>query len=161
GRYAYAEVLARALTEASGHPVRVVNLGVSKTTFQDYLLEERTWGERVAHDAVLFNLYSGNDFAEVPQYGLFAPGVVAGPVRKGQQEVRRAGPGGGGPPRSPPPRLDSAGAHSPPHPEAAAQDEDAERYRPRMPMAPRKYYVRTQAATSRYYGPEPLDPVYD
>jgi len=159
-RYAYAEVLARNLTEASGHPVRVVNLGVPKTTFQDYLLEERTWGERVAHDAVLFNLYSGNDFAEVPQYALFAPGVVAGPVRKGSEEVRLVGPGVDVPHRYPLRLLDYARAQYLTHTEAAAEDEDAERYRPRMPMAPRKYYVRTQAATSRYYGPEPLEVVY-
>ena len=159
-RYAYAEVLARNLTEASGHPVRVVNLGVSKTTFQDYLLEERTWGERVAHDAVLFNLYAGNDFAEVPQYALFAPGMVAGPVRKGSEEVRLVGPGIDVPHRYPLRLLDYAWAQYLTHTEAASEDEDAERYRPRMPMAPRKYYVRTQAAMSRYYGPEPLEPVY-
>ena len=160
GRYAYAEVLAQNLTEAAGRPVRVVNLGVSKTTFQDYVLEERTWGERVAHDAVLFNLYSGNDFAEVPQYGLFAPGVVAGPVRRGKEEVRLVGPGVDVPHRYPLRLLDYAWAQYLTRTEAAPESEDAERYRPRMPMAPRKYYVRTQAATSRYYGPEPLEPVY-
>ena len=158
GPYAYAAVMERALSESSGRRVRVVNLGISKSTFQDYLQEERTWGERVEHDAVLFNLYAGNDFAEVPQSSLFVRGVARAPLRRGDEELRLVGPAVDVPRRYPLRLLDYVRAHYLTQTQVEAPAE--EKYRPRMPFAPPAYYVRTQASAARYYGAEPLDLAY-
>jgi hypothetical protein len=159
GRYAYAEVLARALTEASGRPVRVVNFGVSVTSFLDYVQEERTWGERIAHDAVLFNIYAGNDFFEVPQYALFVRALVRGPQRRGSEEVRLVGLGVEIPHRYPLRLLDYVRAQYLTQTTRAesAPTAESELYRPRMPMIPRAYYAKTQARMAAYYGAETLD----
>ena len=157
GRYAYAEVLARSLTEASGRPVRVVNLGVSVTSFLDYVQEERTWGPRIAHDAVLFNVYAGNDFFEVPQYSLFVRGLVRAPQRRGDDAVRLVGPGVEVPHRYPLRLLDYVRAQYLTQTTASAPTAQSELYRPHMPMIPRAYYAKTQARMATYYGAETLD----
>jgi hypothetical protein len=158
GQYAYAKVLADALAESSGRPVRVVNFGISRSTFQDYIQEERTWGERVQHDAVLFNLYAGNDFAELPQHSLFASGIARAPVRKGGEDVRLVGPGVEVPRRYPLRFLDYALAIYLTHTQPSFQREKF--YRDHMPFAPRVNYIRTQGRAAPYYGFEPLERAY-
>jgi hypothetical protein len=158
-QYAYAKVLADSLSEASGRPVRVVNFGISRSTFLDYMQEERTWGERVQHDAVLFNLYAGNDFAELPQHSLFAAGIARAPVRKGGEDVRLVGPGMEVPRRYPLRFLDYALAIYLTRTQPAFQREKY--YRDHMPFAPRVNYIRTQGRAAPYYGSEPLEHAYD
>jgi hypothetical protein len=158
GQYAYAQVLADALAESSGRPVRVVNFGISRSTLQDYVQEERTWGERVQHDAVLFNLYTGNDFAEVPQHALFAPGIARAPLRKGGDDVRLVGPGMEVPRRYPLRFLDYALAMYITYRQPAFARGLV--YRDRMPFAPRAYYIRTQSRAAAYYEVASLERVY-
>lgn len=158
GAYAYAQVLADALSEASGRPVRVVNFGISRSTLQDYVQEERTWGTRVEHDAVLFNLYAGNDFEELPQHALFAAGIARAPVRKGGDDVRLVGPGMEVPHLFPLRFLDYALAMVLSYRQPALARE--KHYRDRMPLAPRAYYVRTQGKAAPYYEIASLERVY-
>jgi hypothetical protein len=160
GPYAYAQVLADSLAEASGRPVRVVNFGISRSTFLDYMQEERTWGPRVAHDAVLFNLYAGNDFAELPQHALFAAGMARAPVQRGMEDVRRVGPGVEVPRVHALRLLDYAQALYLSRTQPAAPREKEEVYRDRMPLAPRVNYVRTQGRAAPYYEIGALERVY-
>jgi len=155
--YAYAAVLQKALTRAAGRPVRVVNFGVAQITFQDYLQEERTWGERVEHDAVLFDIYAGNDFSEVPQHALFARGAARAPVRRGEQEVRLVGPGVDVPHRYPLRLLDHAVAQYLTYTQVAPA---SDLYREHMPQMPAKGYAHVQAGMSAYYRPDRLEAAY-
>jgi len=64
--YSYASVLERTLQAAlPDRRIRVVNFGRSKTSFPDYVSQYRIWSQRLEFDAVLFNIYTGNDFHEV------------------------------------------------------------------------------------------------
>lgn len=45
--------------------VEVVNLGVPSVSFPEYLRQGRFWGRVLEHDAVVLNVYAGNDFHEL------------------------------------------------------------------------------------------------
>jgi hypothetical protein len=64
--HAYASVLQRQLSNAAApRRVRVVNFGKSGTSFPGYAAQYRAWSRQVEFDAVLLNLYSGNDFFDM------------------------------------------------------------------------------------------------
>lgn len=44
---------------------RVVNLGEPASTMTDYAAAHRFWSEKIEHDAVLFNIYLGNDLLDI------------------------------------------------------------------------------------------------
>ena len=48
-----------------GKRVRVVNLGEPAISFYQYLDRHEFWSELIEHDAVLFNVYLGNDIFEI------------------------------------------------------------------------------------------------
>jgi hypothetical protein len=62
--YTYARMLEHELGARVAHGVRVVNLGRGGTSFPGYLHELETWRTRIDYDAVLVNVYAGNDFAD-------------------------------------------------------------------------------------------------
>jgi hypothetical protein len=62
--YTYASVLERALAARIAHDVRIINLGRGGTSFAGYLHELDRWGARLDYDAVLVNVFAGNDFSD-------------------------------------------------------------------------------------------------
>ena len=159
-QYAYAHVLQRLLTQASGRPVRVVNFGTAVTTFQDYLAEERSWGRRAEHDAVIFNLYAGNDFAEAFQYELYARGISRAPVARGEREVRRVGVGVDVPHRFPLRMLDHLWAQYLTRTQRQQSQEELALYRPDTPFLPEPSYISVQAGMTVFYRPDLLAESY-
>lgn len=64
--YSYHGVAARiAAAAAEGRNVRVVNLGEPAVTFPHYIRSYGVWGKLLEHDAVIFNVYLGNDFLDI------------------------------------------------------------------------------------------------
>lgn len=61
--YTYAARLERLLANAT--PAEVLNLGAPGVSFPEYLRQAGFWAERLEHDAVIFNIYVGNDFLNV------------------------------------------------------------------------------------------------
>lgn len=147
-RYTYAAVAQRRLSEALGRRIRIVNLGRAKTTFPDYEREYRAWSARVEFDAVVFNLYAGNDFREVePTNALWvgAPRRYRAGAKEGVVEV---GPATAVPHRYPLRMLDWARALWLSRRYAAPPTEG---YRPGRLMALPAEYVRAQAAMAQAY----------
>jgi hypothetical protein len=65
-QYTYSAVLEGDLNRLSaGRRVRVVNLGVGGISFPEYMAQYRFWSRLLRFDAVLFNVYCGNDFTDV------------------------------------------------------------------------------------------------
>ena len=66
----YAAMLEMALNEAAAsrsqgaRSVEVINLGVPSVSFPEYLKQGRHWSPLLEHDAVVLNIYAGNDFHE-------------------------------------------------------------------------------------------------
>lgn len=64
--YAFCAVLERRLNALGlDRHVRVVNLGFPSTSFPDYLERIAFWTKALEYDAVIFNVYLGNDFNDV------------------------------------------------------------------------------------------------
>jgi hypothetical protein len=64
--YSYSGVAARALNSASGYPVvRIVNLGEPATSVYDYLAACQYWSAALHPDALLFNIFLGNDLLDI------------------------------------------------------------------------------------------------
>lgn len=62
--YSYHQIAATALS-AAGLPYDVVNLGEPAISFPQYLQAHQQWSKVLDHDAVLINIYVGNDIADV------------------------------------------------------------------------------------------------
>ena len=155
--YAYTTWLQRLLTQAAGRPVRVANLGTGMTTFKDYLEEERAWGGRVEHDAVLFGVYSGNDYAESSQYALQDRGRSRRALRRGQAEVRRIGPAVDVPERYPLRILDYVWAQYVTHARSAPE---SDLYRSKTQFVPEYAYAGIQGAMASFYLPDQIEQFY-
>lgn len=64
--FSYAGLIAHDFNATHETPhIRVVNLGEGATTVRDYAAAHAFWSKRVQHDAVLFNIYMGNDLLDV------------------------------------------------------------------------------------------------
>ena len=64
--YFYHAVAAKILnTPQSPQIVRIVNLGVASTSFYQYIRLYKYWSTIIEHDAVVFNVYLGNDIIDV------------------------------------------------------------------------------------------------
>ncbi len=64
--YSYHAILADGLNELGvGKNVRVVNLGEPSIALYQYIERYRFWSEIIEYDAVLFNVYLGNDIIDV------------------------------------------------------------------------------------------------
>jgi hypothetical protein len=62
--YSYTQVIAKTVNDHySDHQFRAVNVGESATGLMDYQKAYRYWSERIDHDAVIVNVYLGNDIA--------------------------------------------------------------------------------------------------
>jgi len=65
-RFSYHGVAASLLNQAlEGVTVRIVNLGEPAISFYQYMKAYRYWGSLLEHDAVIFNIYLGNDLLDV------------------------------------------------------------------------------------------------
>jgi hypothetical protein len=65
-RFSYAGLIASNLNRMlTQRRVRVVNFGEAATTVRDYAAAHSFWAKRIEHDAVLFNIYMGNDILDV------------------------------------------------------------------------------------------------
>jgi hypothetical protein len=60
-----------------GRTVRVVNLGQPGTTFTDYLEQYFFWTHALEYDAVIFDVYLGNDFQDILDHPLDLAGFKA------------------------------------------------------------------------------------
>lgn len=64
--YGFCAVLERRLNALGlDRPVRVVNLGFPSISFPEYLERFFFWNQALDYDAVIFNVYAGNDFNDV------------------------------------------------------------------------------------------------
>lgn len=64
--YTFSAVLERQLNALGlDRHVRVVNLGFPSTSFPDYLERVAFWTKALEYDAIIFNVYLGNDFNDV------------------------------------------------------------------------------------------------
>jgi len=64
--YSYHGVAAAILNDASANTtVRIVNLGEPSVSFYQYMQAWRHWAPLIEHDAVIFNIYLGNDLLDV------------------------------------------------------------------------------------------------
>ncbi len=64
--YSYSGLLESHLNQANkGWRFRVVNLGEAASTVTDYAAGYSFWSQKFEHDAVLFNIYLGNDLLDV------------------------------------------------------------------------------------------------
>jgi len=89
--YSYHGVGARLLNKALGGGfVRIVNLGESTTSFYHYIEAYRYWSQRIEHDAVIFNVFLGNDIKDVAfGLGYEGTGGTLKPDRTGLPTIRR------------------------------------------------------------------------
>jgi hypothetical protein len=62
--YTYHRVAAKIASIATGQNVKLVNLGEPGTSFQQYIRAYNVWAQLLEHDAVIFNIYIGNDIIE-------------------------------------------------------------------------------------------------
>ncbi len=66
--YGFCAVLEKRLNALGlDRPVRVVNLGFPSISFPGYLERFHFWNQALDYDAVIFNVYTGNDFNDVRQ----------------------------------------------------------------------------------------------
>ena len=63
--YTYHSIASRELTERAGRNVELINVGEAATSFYQYMNAYRLWGPLIEHDAVLVNIYLGNDVLDV------------------------------------------------------------------------------------------------
>lgn len=64
--YSYSGVAARMSNSAIGRPaVRIVNLGEPATSVNDYMAACRYWSAALHPDAMLFNIFLGNDLLDI------------------------------------------------------------------------------------------------
>lgn len=64
--YSYHGVAAQILSDASRDTtIRIVNLGEPSVSFYQYMQAWRHWAPLIEHDAVIFNIYLGNDLLDV------------------------------------------------------------------------------------------------
>ena len=64
--FSYHGVAASILNELGlRQQIRIVNLGEPAVTFWQYMKAYEHWGPQLEHDAVVFNVYLGNDFLDV------------------------------------------------------------------------------------------------
>jgi hypothetical protein len=62
--YSYTQVIAKTVNDHySDYRFRAVNVGEAATGLIDYLKAYEFWSERIEHDAVIVNVYLGNDIA--------------------------------------------------------------------------------------------------
>jgi len=61
----YHGLAANLASELSKRPVRIVNLGEPAVSFYQYMKAYEVWGKLFEHDAVIFNVYLGNDLLDV------------------------------------------------------------------------------------------------
>jgi hypothetical protein len=64
-QYTYSAVLEQDLNRLTGKRVRVVNLGVGGVSFPEYMANYLFWSKILRFDAVVFNVYLGNNFTKV------------------------------------------------------------------------------------------------
>jgi hypothetical protein len=87
-----AHLLNRSPVAGPGRTVRIVNLGEPAISFYQYMAAYRHWAPLIEHDAVVFNIYLGNDLADVA-YGYVADDVelnrLFGPLEHDLQTGRR------------------------------------------------------------------------
>jgi hypothetical protein len=63
--FTYSAVIENEINGASGTKrIEVVNLGVPSVGFPEYIALYRFWSSRLEHDAVIFNVFAGNDFID-------------------------------------------------------------------------------------------------
>jgi hypothetical protein len=159
--YTYASVIQRQLSpmRASGR-VRVVNFGRRGTSFPDYISQLRIWSQNVEFDAVLLNLYAGNDFAESTDM-LFVAAVNHGYRSGKSHDALSYGPGVYIPRRFPLRFIDYVYAHyygrvyasSPP----TGANATRELYRSRAPQFPRDVYLDLLKHTVGVYRPDRIE----
>lgn len=64
--YTYNGVAAEILTASgAGAPVRLVNLGEPSSSVNQYLKSYFNWAGQIEHDAVIFNIFLGNDLTDI------------------------------------------------------------------------------------------------
>lgn len=63
--HGYAEKILNMNKKESDQYVRIVNLGEPATSFPQYIRAYRYWSSIIEHDAVIFNVYLGNDLLDV------------------------------------------------------------------------------------------------
>ena len=63
--FTYHSVAARAVAAQAGKAVEIVNLGEPGISFYQYIKAYRAFGAALEHDAVIFNIYLGNDLLDV------------------------------------------------------------------------------------------------
>ena len=67
--YSFCAVLQDALNRSGlGPDFRVVNLGVPGSSFPQYLEQYSFWSRALEYDAVIFNIYLGNDFQDMKEH---------------------------------------------------------------------------------------------
>lgn len=166
----YASVLQRNLSSAAaGRRVRVVNFGRSGTSFPGYASQHEVWSRQLEHDAVLFNLYSGNDFFDLR--GVVFVESEAGGHREwhGGEAPMRYGPGLAIPREFPLRFLDYAyasfysGLYSLMGnvPDAGPGAEDAGLYRKRALQYPDDVYLATQTRQVSVFRPDMMETYFD
>ncbi len=150
-QYSYASVLERKLGDArEAGPVRVVNFGRNGTSFHDYARQIALWRERVEFDAVLVNLYAGNDFKDMQ--GIVHVDTADPRYRGGAGGTRFVyGPGVDIPRRHPARVLDYAYAFYYTSRYQPAAGQDAALYQRRALQYPQDVYVATQASQVGVY----------
>lgn len=63
--FTYHSIAARTASALSGKPAEIVNLGEPAISFYQYMNAYRSFGRALDHDAVIFNIYLGNDLLDV------------------------------------------------------------------------------------------------
>lgn len=65
GEFTYHTIAAKVASAASGRRVELVNLGEPAVSFYQYMNAYQSFGRAIDHDAVVFNIYLGNDILDV------------------------------------------------------------------------------------------------
>jgi hypothetical protein len=159
--YSYAGVIQRNLSTVTGsRRVRVVNFGRYGTSFPDYISQLRLWSAKVEFDAVLLNLYVGNDFSE-PSGMLFVEGSPDEVRTRVSEGVLRYGPGVDVPTRYPLRFLDFVYVLYYSRAYAAPEHDDAKRYKPGAIHFPDDIYRQKLARHFDVYRPDLLESYFD
>jgi hypothetical protein len=153
----YASVLERELFRRLGRPVRVVNLGLGRTSFSGYLHQLDLWGRVLEFDAVLLNIYSGNDFFDDGTQivdGSVVQGQERGPDRARSAQRITLGPATHVPHKYSLRIFDWIYAIY--HSRRAVGEEGGEAYRGAPLVFTPEQYIELQAAALESYVPEVL-----
>ncbi len=158
-RLSYSARLQERLSRASDQSVRIVNFGRGGTSFPDYHAQLSLWSERVEFDAVMLNVYAGNDFFEqspmltvIGKQAADQPDSVAG---------LRYGPGVDIPERFPLRFVDYLWAHYFSFYYAADVANQDEQYHRQALQYSDDVYMRTQQKIVAVYQPELLSSYAD